>query len=131
MVTIVCSRYETFGTTLVEAMSLGCPVVAADVGGISEIIQHERNGLLCRQTTRRTWWRRPLRSFAIPSSQRASERRRLSIPRHAITRTRSPGQTLAFYRRVIGASSLFGREGRVSLLPHAKAAVWGGGLKPE
>lgn len=48
LVTVVCSRYETFGLTAVEAMALGCPVVASRVGGIPEIIQHERNGLLCR-----------------------------------------------------------------------------------
>jgi glycosyltransferase involved in cell wall biosynthesis len=48
MVSVVCSRYENFPLTVVEAMALGCPTVAADVGGIPEILQDEVNGLLHR-----------------------------------------------------------------------------------
>jgi glycosyltransferase involved in cell wall biosynthesis len=46
--TVVSSRYETFSLTTLEAMAAGCPLVAADVGGIHEIVHHERNGLLFR-----------------------------------------------------------------------------------
>jgi glycosyltransferase involved in cell wall biosynthesis len=45
-VCIVASRYETFGMTALEALACGCPIVAPAVGGIREIIQHERTGLL-------------------------------------------------------------------------------------
>ena len=44
--TIIPSRYEVFGYTVLEAMSLGCPIVATAVGGIPELIQDQRNGLL-------------------------------------------------------------------------------------
>lgn len=47
-VTVVASRYETFGYTVVEAMAQGCPLVATNVGGIPEIVEDGRNGLLCR-----------------------------------------------------------------------------------
>lgn len=47
-VTIAPSRYEVFGIATTEAMACGCPVVAGEVGGLAEIVQHERNGLLCR-----------------------------------------------------------------------------------
>lgn len=47
-VTVVCSRYETFGLTLTEAMSQGCPVVATHTGAFPEIVVDGRNGLLCR-----------------------------------------------------------------------------------
>ncbi len=45
-VTVVCSRYETFGLTVSEAAVMGCPIVAARVGGISEILRDGVDGLL-------------------------------------------------------------------------------------
>lgn len=40
------SRSEGLGSTLLDAMDLGVPVVAADVGGIPDIVEHGRTGLL-------------------------------------------------------------------------------------
>jgi L-malate glycosyltransferase len=37
---------EAFGLTIAEAMACGCAVVASRVGGIPELIQHGRTGLL-------------------------------------------------------------------------------------
>jgi glycosyltransferase involved in cell wall biosynthesis len=48
MVTTVCSRYENAPRALIETMSLGCPIVAARVGGIPEILEDNRDGLLHR-----------------------------------------------------------------------------------
>jgi glycosyltransferase involved in cell wall biosynthesis len=48
MVSVVCSRYENFPYTAIESMALGCPVVAAQVGGVPEIVRHGENGLLHR-----------------------------------------------------------------------------------
>jgi glycosyltransferase involved in cell wall biosynthesis len=45
-VTVVASRYESFGNVVLEAMSFGCPLVATEVGGIPEIVCSRRNGLL-------------------------------------------------------------------------------------
>src|SRR5262249_38213008 len=41
-------RYENFPSTVVEAMTMGCPIVAARVGGIPEIVQDQVNGLTHR-----------------------------------------------------------------------------------
>jgi glycosyltransferase involved in cell wall biosynthesis len=47
-VTVVCSRYETFGLTATEAMSQRCPLVVTAAGALSEIVQDGVNGLVCR-----------------------------------------------------------------------------------
>ncbi len=46
-VTVVCSRYETFGLTLTEAITSGCPTVATRAGAFLEIIEDGVNGLFC------------------------------------------------------------------------------------
>lgn len=46
LITVACSRYETFSITLLEALSTGCPTVATAVGGMKEIIIDNYNGLL-------------------------------------------------------------------------------------
>jgi glycosyltransferase involved in cell wall biosynthesis len=46
LISVVSSRYDNFPTTVIEAMSLGCPIVATRTGGIPEQLMHEANGLL-------------------------------------------------------------------------------------
>lgn len=43
---IMPSRSETFGMVAAEAQACGVPVIAADVGGLSYIIEHNKSGLL-------------------------------------------------------------------------------------
>jgi len=38
--------YEVFGIVLLEAMTLGVPVIASNIGGMPEVFEHERSGLL-------------------------------------------------------------------------------------
>lgn len=47
-VDVLCvpSRYEVFGIVILEAMKYGAPVIASDVSGPSEIITHNKDGLL-------------------------------------------------------------------------------------
>lgn len=42
------SLYESFGIATLEAMRYGTAVVASDTGGIPEIIENGKNGLLCK-----------------------------------------------------------------------------------
>ena len=39
------SLYEPFGIVALEAMALGCNVIASDVGGLSEVVRHLQTGL--------------------------------------------------------------------------------------
>lgn len=45
-IVVVPSHFEGFGIVAVEAMSWGIPVIAAEAGGLKEIVQHGENGLL-------------------------------------------------------------------------------------
>ncbi len=45
---ILLSKFESFSFQIVEAMHIGTPVIANDIGNISEIIIHERNGILLK-----------------------------------------------------------------------------------
>jgi glycosyltransferase involved in cell wall biosynthesis len=44
--TIVASRFETFPNVVSEAMATGCPIIATAVGGIPEMLDDRRNGIL-------------------------------------------------------------------------------------
>jgi glycosyltransferase involved in cell wall biosynthesis len=46
LLTIVASQFEILPYAVLEAMSLGCPIVASKVGGIPELLQNRKNGLL-------------------------------------------------------------------------------------
>ncbi len=44
-VLVVPSIYEPFGIVALEGMATGVPVVASQVGGLSEVIEHDRTGI--------------------------------------------------------------------------------------
>jgi len=43
---VLSSREEGMGSVLLEAMNAGVPIAAADAGGITDVIENEKNGLL-------------------------------------------------------------------------------------
>lgn len=43
---LITSETESFCLAILEAMAFGCPTVATAVGGIPEVIEHDRSGLL-------------------------------------------------------------------------------------
>jgi glycosyltransferase involved in cell wall biosynthesis len=46
--TVVSSRYENWGFTTLEGLAAGSPLIVTATGGLPEIVQHDRNGLVCR-----------------------------------------------------------------------------------
>jgi starch synthase len=47
-IVVVPSLGEGFGMVALEAMERARPVIAAEIGGLSELVQHGRTGLLVR-----------------------------------------------------------------------------------
>jgi glycosyltransferase involved in cell wall biosynthesis len=45
---VLSSSWENFPHTVVEALAVGCPVLATAVGGVPEVVQDGVNGLLVR-----------------------------------------------------------------------------------
>jgi glycosyltransferase involved in cell wall biosynthesis len=45
-IAVTCSSFESFSNSLIEYMAAGLPIVASDVGGNSEAVSHDENGLL-------------------------------------------------------------------------------------
>lgn len=70
-VTVFASRYEVFGLALAEALAFGCPTIAADVGGVPEVLLGDRTGLLFGGGDARALAARILTLFEHP--ERAAE----------------------------------------------------------
>lgn len=45
---IICTKHETLCNSILEAFMHGIPVIATNVGGIPEIVQHNQNGFLVK-----------------------------------------------------------------------------------
>jgi len=45
---LLLSDYESFGLSALEALACGTPVAASDAGGLPEVIESGRTGILCR-----------------------------------------------------------------------------------
>jgi glycosyltransferase involved in cell wall biosynthesis len=43
---LLSSSWENFPHAVVEALAVGAPVIATRTGGVAEVVEHERNGLL-------------------------------------------------------------------------------------
>ncbi|WP_216636002.1 glycosyltransferase [Pajaroellobacter abortibovis] len=65
------SSEEGLGLSLLEVMALGRPVVAPRVGGIPEIVEHEKTGYLADSSTVDHLQQMMKRMMAIPAQERA------------------------------------------------------------
>jgi glycosyltransferase involved in cell wall biosynthesis len=90
------SQHEGFGLSLIEAMSVGLPVIATKVGGMREIVRHGATGLLVP----------PNREMALAG---AIER----LVGDAEERKRMGTAGLARFRSLFGASQMIDRTFRV------------------
>lgn len=95
---ILPSRFEPFGIVILEAMSLGTPVVASRVGGIPEVIP-EGSGLLCNPND-------PHELASCMEELLTDEKKRYGIAQKALQRVRDysweriAGLTLKLYKEL-------------------------------
>jgi glycosyltransferase involved in cell wall biosynthesis len=47
VVLVPSQAFESFGLTIIEAMAMGVPVIATDVGGIPEVLSDNSGGVIC------------------------------------------------------------------------------------
>lgn len=68
------SEMEGFGSAAIAAMASGVPVVASGVGGLTEVVEHERTGLIVRDGDYATAVRRLLDNPALAAEMGAAGR---------------------------------------------------------
>jgi glycosyltransferase involved in cell wall biosynthesis len=95
-ITLVASRYETFGGTLAEAMAAGSGVVCTAVGGCKENLVHEETGLLVPSEDPQAMAEACLRLIRDPAlAQRLGQAARAYVARRLAPET--IGQQLAAF----------------------------------
>lgn len=67
---VVPSRYEPFGMVALEAMRMGAPVLAANVGGLAEIVTEHSGGRLVASRNPEEWCAAALEIVADPAAAR-------------------------------------------------------------
>ncbi len=78
------TRIASFGVTLLEAMAAGRPVLASDIDGYREVLQHGREGELLPPDDPDVWARALVRLARDPARARAyGDRGRLTAQRYA------------------------------------------------
>jgi glycosyltransferase involved in cell wall biosynthesis len=90
-VVIQPSLADGLPNVVLEAMACGRVVLASPVGGIPDVIEHDRNGILCRTAPD---WRRALGQLAAQPRPDLGESARRSVP--------TPDQELAKFDGVLG-----------------------------
>jgi len=103
-VTLMPSRYETFSISLVEALSVGSPVVACNVGGVKEILTNDFNGLLAEPESAESMAEKLLYLLGCPEKMQFFSKNAIRDSAERFSPSIVAKQTEAYYKQVITRS---------------------------
>ncbi len=101
LITIVCSRYEVFSISLVEALATGCPTVATAVGGMKEIITNGYNGLLAEPESAISIAENAIALINSPEKMQALSKNAIEDCKKRFAPEVVAAQTVDYYRTVL------------------------------
>ena len=100
-ITLIPSRYETFSISLAEALAAGSPVVANNVGGISELVINGFNGLLAEPQSAESMAENILRLLDDPEKMKFMSKNAINDSKQRFSPEVVAKQTADYYRTVI------------------------------
>lgn len=98
----LCSDHEGLPMVLLEALAIGTPVVARNVGGIPEVVQHGTNGLLVNEPTSEAIFAAWMQSLAldVEKKRRQIEAGKKTV-RESFSAERNAQAMIALYEEVV------------------------------
>lgn len=105
LVTVVCSRYETFSIALVESLAAGCPTVATAVGGMKEIIIDDFNGLLAEPESAESIAEKVLMLISDPEKMQRLSKNAIEDCKKRFSPEVVAAQTVEYYQSVLARVS--------------------------
>lgn len=95
------SAHESFGLTALEAMSCGVPVVASNIGGLHEVVEHGSTGFLCNPDDSECMAQIVLKLFQDESRRREMGMRGRDRAKREFGREKIVDQYSALYERLL------------------------------
>jgi len=104
--------YESFGRVAIEAFARGAPVIASDIGPMTELIEQERTGLLCPPGDSAALADRILWAISHPAALRAMRARARAAFEERFSATRNLDLLLDVYAAAMARRAAM--EGRAT-----------------
>ncbi|MDD4767019.1 MAG: glycosyltransferase [Desulfotomaculaceae bacterium] len=99
---VISSLWEGFGLTAIEALALGVPVVATEVGGLPEVVQHGETGLLAPPADAAALAKSIVWMLEHPQEGREMAAKGGDMVRRKFTAEEMARRTVNLYRKVVG-----------------------------